>query len=74
MVSVVACIKNSPVTFYAAGLPNRLHDLCIFLKKESPSIHLSKDERRDLFYGSTVVLVARLNSPSALPGICQTGG
>lgn len=63
--------QEFPVTFYAAGQRHRLHDLCIFLKKELPSIHLAEDERRDLFYGSTVVLAARLNSPYDLPAIAR---
>lgn len=59
--------QDFPITFFAAGPKHRLHELCLFLKKELPSIHLSSDERRDLFYGYTVVLAAKLNSPSILP-------
>ena len=56
-----------PVTFYAAGPSRRLRDLWMFLEKQPMYIRLSRDERRDLFRGPTVVLTACLDSPSALP-------
>jgi DNA polymerase II len=64
------CLHQSfPVTFYAAGPAHRLHELCQYLKKELPSIRLSRDERRDIFFGPTVVLAAQLDSPFVLAGM-----
>ena len=67
------CLRqNFPVTFYAAGHSHRLRDLWRFLEKQPLNIELSRTERRDLFTGSTVVLAATLDSPSALPPLFQT--
>ena len=59
-------------TFYARGASHRLRDLWKFLGKQPLRIDLSKDERRDLFAGETVVLAASLDAPYALPGLFQT--
>lgn len=64
--------QDFPVTFYAAGPSHRLRDLWKILEKQPIPIELSRDERRDLFTGSTVVLAATLESPSALPPLFQT--
>ena len=64
--------QDFPVTFYAAGPSHRLRDLWVFLEKQPVKIQLSRTERRDLFKGSTVVLAATLESPSALPPLFQT--
>jgi DNA polymerase-2 len=63
--------QDFPVTFYAAGPSHRLRDLWIFLKSKPIQIELSRTERRDLFAGSTVVLAALLDLPSALPELFQ---
>jgi len=66
------CLRQDfPVTFYAAGPSHRLRELWIFLKKQPLYIELSRTERNDLFTGSTVVLAASLDSPSALPPLFQ---
>lgn len=64
--------QDFPVTFYAAGPSHRLRDLWKFLEKQTLYIQLSRTERRDLFTGSTIVLAATLDSPSALPPLFQT--
>jgi len=64
--------QDFPVTFYAAGASHRLRDLWKFLENRPLNMMLSRDERRDLFTGSTVVLAATLDSPSALPPLFQT--
>lgn len=61
--------QDFPVTFYAAGPSHRLRELWLFLYKQRPGITLSRDERRDLFAGSTIVLAACLDAPSALPAL-----
>jgi len=64
--------QDFPVTFYAAGRSQRLRALWLFLENQSLYIKLSRAERRDLFTGSTVVLAASLDSPSALPPLFRT--
>ncbi len=64
--------QDFPVTFYAAGPSRRLRDLWKFLADQPIRVELSRTERRDLFTGATVVLAARLASPSALPLLFQT--
>jgi DNA polymerase-2 len=64
--------QDFPVTFYSAGPSHRLRHLWKFLEKQPLNIQLSRTERRDLFTGSTVVLAAVLDSPSALPLLFQT--
>lgn len=61
--------QDFPVTFYAAGPSRRLRELWLFLYKQRPGITLSRDERRDLFAGQTIVLAACLDAPSALPAL-----
>ncbi|MDX1378214.1 MAG: DNA polymerase domain-containing protein [Anaerolineales bacterium] len=65
-------VQDFSVTFYAAGPSHRLRDLWRYLEKQSPKMELARSERRDLFTGTTVVLSATLDSPSALPFLFQT--
>ncbi len=66
------CLRQDfSVTFYAAGASHRLRELWIFLKQQPLHIGLARTERIDLFTGSTVVLAASLDSPSALPPLFQ---
>jgi len=64
--------QDFAVTFYAAGPSPRLRNLWKFLGDQPFPIELSRLERQDLFAGSTVVLAASLESPSALPLLFQS--
>ena len=63
--------QDFPVTFYAAGPSERLRGLWKFLERQPLRMELSRDERRDLFSGSTIVLAATIESPCALPPLFQ---
>ena len=74
--------QDFPVSFYAAGPPQRLRQLWTCLRSigaleganhespmqasPSPTFTLSREERRDLFTGMIPVLAARTDSPAAL--------
>ncbi len=74
--------QDFPVSFYAAGPPQRLRQLWTCLRSigaleganpessmqasPSPTFSLSREERRDLFTGMIPVLAARTDSPAAL--------
>jgi DNA polymerase II len=64
-------VQEFPVTFYAAGPSHRLRELWSVLGKENPPVRRAREERRDLFLGTTVVLAATLESPAALPALFQ---
>jgi len=60
--------QDFPVSFAAAGAPERLRALWRFLQEQPVPVQLSRTERRDLFQpGLCTVLEAQLESPSALP-------
>lgn len=62
------CLQQEfPVTFHAAGNPHRLRDLWKFLACQPMRIDLAREERKDLFFGSVVVLSASLDAPALLP-------
>lgn len=61
--------QEFPATFYAAGKTHRLRDLWKFLASQPLRIGLSREERRDLFLGSMVVLSASLDAPILLPSL-----
>jgi DNA polymerase-2 len=74
--------QDFPVSFYAAGPPQRLRQLWTCLRSmgalegaihesplqasPSPTFTLAREERRDLFTGTIPVLAARTESPAAL--------
>ncbi|MDD5368576.1 MAG: DNA polymerase domain-containing protein [Anaerolineaceae bacterium] len=61
-----------PVTFYAAGAPRRLRQLWRYLKEQPAPISLARDERRDLFVGQPIpVLAVRVAQASAQPDLFQ---
>ncbi len=58
--------QDFPVSFYAAGSPDRLRTLWRHLRGAPAAFSLSRCERRDLFSGLTTVLAALTDSPAAL--------
>ena len=59
-----------PVTFYAAGPPERLRQLWRYLESQPIPVHLERRERRDLFSPQPVtVLAVRVEGPAAQPGL-----
>ncbi len=62
--------QDFPVTFYAAGEPERLRELWRFLDVQPEAPALSRTERRDLFTGRNLpVMAIRLAGPAAQPGL-----
>jgi DNA polymerase-2 len=61
-----------PVTFYASGPSVRLRLLWRYLQAQTVSLTLSRTERRDLFAGGTIpVLAIQLANPAAQPALFQ---
>ena len=61
-----------PVTFYASGPSIRLRLLWRYLQAQSVLLTLSRTERRDLFAGGTIpVLAIQLANPAAQPALFQ---
>jgi len=57
-----------PVTFCAAGPPDRLRQLWLYLRRHAPALRLSRQQRRDLFLPEPVtVLVAEAPDPAIQP-------
>jgi DNA polymerase-2 len=57
-----------PLTFYAHGSKNQLHELGLWLKKEAPGAKLSRAERRDLFVPEPLSLLAiEVQNPAHQP-------
>jgi DNA polymerase-2 len=56
-----------PITFYAAGPPERLRALWRFLQSQPEPARLTRTERRDLFSGPLVVLAVEVTHPANLP-------
>jgi DNA polymerase-2 len=66
------CLRQAfPAAFYAAGRPDELRSLWKWLSAQPESVRLARTERRDLFSGPTVVLMAEVRSPAALGGLFQ---
>jgi len=61
-----------PVTFYAAGTPQRLRALWHHLQGRGTALNLSRTERRDLFQAGPVTLLAiRVERPADQPSLFQ---
>lgn len=61
-----------PVTFYAVGPSARLRHLWRYLQAQPVSLTLSRTERRNLFAGRTIpVLAIQLSNPAVQPALFQ---
>ena len=62
--------QDFPLTFYASGSAQQLHDLRDLLRRQVPELELAMEERRDLFQPLPVpVLAMRTNQPSSQPAL-----
>ena len=68
------CLRQSfPVSFYIHGPAERLHECCLFLRRQPGVLKLSRESKRDVFRPEALcVLRVDMNGPSTQKACFQT--
>jgi len=66
------CLRHTfPITFYAAGPPERLREAWRYLRTQPERVRLERLQRDDLFSGPKTVLAVQVGSPAIQWGVFQ---